>query len=876
MRNMYRSIWALVAVVLLIATMVPIASAASSCTPSGTNVTSTTCTQNTAITSAAPNGGPVVSGSPYPSIITVPANTVSGTVTKVVLKLNGINHTGAIGDLGLLLVSPSGKALSPFSFVGNFAAQSGINLTMDDAAASFMPCDGAMALVSGTFKPSVCGTNANWTGFFVGFPAGTGWTGCTSACPHAAPVGSATLASIFNSETAPNGDWKLFTRDMGALGGTGTITSWQLIITTSGVASAATSTAISSAPTPVLRTTPGASDTTTITASVTSASAVNGGTVSFTDNGSALACVGGNPTVSAGAATCNATFASEGVHNIQASYTGTAGLAPSNTTGNAFVMVNNRSTLSAVTSTGGQFCNNGSIALPGAGTPRVFPSNMYVTGNGSPTGGNAFGGVITGLTISLNSFSHTFGTLASMLLVSPSGKPYMMMANAFQGTNFGPVNLVLSDAGGAFIPSGSAATSGTFKPADYNPSTSQDPAAYANRNLAALFNPLPAPTTGYFFSAGNGLGTATFATTFGGGSPNGNWRLYAINSVDGGNTGSVGSWCLNFTVSPSPVLAVTKSHTGNFTQGQSGVWNINVSNTAPAAGVTSGTTTVTDTLPAGYTLTSFSGAGWSCTGIGTANVSCTNSSAVAGGASFAALALTVNLAANSPASVTNTAIVNGGGTVSGPVSSSADTVIVIRTQTITFPAITPFSWYQGSATLAATASSGLTVAYAVSSGPCSLAGNVLTASSPGTCLVTASQSGNASFLPAAQQSQSITINVGPALLDIDASGAPTKYDAATDGMMVIRFLLGYQGNTVTNDAFSATPGRTPTQAIAHLTSIAPLLDVDGDGVTRAASDGLLILRYMLGLRGAALTAGAAAGAATAPQVETAIGRLTPP
>ena len=214
--------------------------------------------------------------------------------------------------------------------------------------------------------------------------------------------------------------------------------------------------------------------------------------------------------------------------------------------------------------------------------------------------------------------------------------------------------------------------------------------------------------------------------------------------------------------------------------------------------------------------------------------------------------------------------------MSGPVSSSADTVIVIRTQTITFPAITPFSWYQGSATLAATASSGLTVAYAVSSGPCSLAGNVLTASSPGTCLVTASQSGNASFLPAAQQSQSITINVGPALLDIDASGAPTKYDAATDGMMVIRFLLGYQGNTVTNDAFSATPGRTPTQAIAHLTSIAPLLDVDGDGVTRAASDGLLILRYMLGLRGAALTAGAAAGAATAPQVETAIGRLTPP
>lgn len=197
-------------------------------------------------------------------------------------------------------------------------------------------------------------------------------------------------------------------------------------------------------------------------------------------------------------------------------------------------------------------------------------------------------------------------------------------------------------------------------------------------------------------------------------------------------------------------------------------------------------------------------------------------------------------------------------------------------QSISFTTITPFSWYQGAATLAATTSSGLTVAYSVSTGTCSIIGTILTAFAPGTCVITANQSGNATFTAAAQQSQSATVNVGPALLDIDASGAPTKYDAATEGLMVMRFLLGYQGNAITDNATSPTPGRTPAQMLTHLAGILPLLDVDGDGSARATSDGLLILRYLLGLRGAALLVGASVGPATALQVETAIERLMPP
>ena len=44
-------------------------------------------------------------------------------------------------------------------------------------------------------------------------------------------------------------------------------------------------------------------------------------------------------------------------------------------------------------------------------------------------------------------------------------------------------------------------------------------------------------------------------------------------------------------------------------------------------------------------------------------------------------------------------------------------------QTITFPAIADFSWSGGSATLGATASSGLAVSYSVTSGPCSVTGS---------------------------------------------------------------------------------------------------------------------------------------------------------
>ena len=66
------------------------------------------------------------------------------------------------------------------------------------------------------------------------------------------------------------------------------------------------------------------------------------------------------------------------------------------------------------------------------------------------------------------------------------------------------------------------------------------------------------------------------------------------------------------TIGAGPDLTIAKTHTGNFSQGQTGAtYTITVRN---AGGVgTTGAITVTDTLPSGLTPTAFSGADWTCT-----------------------------------------------------------------------------------------------------------------------------------------------------------------------------------------------------------------------------------------------------------------------
>jgi uncharacterized repeat protein (TIGR01451 family) len=126
-------------------------------------------------------------------------------------------------------------------------------------------------------------------------------------------------------------------------------------------------------------------------------------------------------------------------------------------------------------------------------------------------------------------------------------------------------------------------------------------------------------------------------------------------------------------------LTVTKTHTGDFLQGQSGAnYTITVSNNG--TGVTSGTVSVADLLPAGLTATAFSGAGW-VTNLAT--LTATRSDLLAPGDSYAPLTLTVDVDSHASPSVTNTATVSGGGEVNTGNDTATDPTTINQIPRIT-------------------------------------------------------------------------------------------------------------------------------------------------------------------------------------------------
>lgn len=116
--------------------------------------------------------------------------------------------------------------------------------------------------------------------------------------------------------------------------------------------------------------------------------------------------------------------------------------------------------------------------------------------------------------------------------------------------------------------------------------------------------------------------------------------------------------------------------------------------------------------------------------------------------------------------------------------------------------------------------------------------------------VVVSYSGDANFQAAVQQS---AISVVTAL-DVNASGS---HDATTDGILVMRYLFGYRGAGLVAGIPSAGSVRfSPTDIESYLNTTFYDLDADLDGRVLPLTDGLLVLRFLLGLRGDALIHGA--------------------
>lgn len=115
----------------------------------------------------------------------------------------------------------------------------------------------------------------------------------------------------------------------------------------------------------------------------------------------------------------------------------------------------------------------------------------------------------------------------------------------------------------------------------------------------------------------------------------------------------------------------------------------------------------------------------------------------------------------------------------------------------------------------------------------------------------------------------VTTTDNPLSLDLDGDGA---HRPLTDGLLTLRFLAGFTGQPLIANAVDPNAQRTTAGAIeTFLNNQIDGLDVDGDGSAKPLSDGVLVLRYLAGFRGAALIANAVDPSATrqtAPEIES--------
>jgi hypothetical protein len=130
-------------------------------------------------------------------------------------------------------------------------------------------------------------------------------------------------------------------------------------------------------------------------------------------------------------------------------------------------------------------------------------------------------------------------------------------------------------------------------------------------------------------------------------------------------------------VTPNAILdlAILLSHSGSFTQGDTGrVYTIVVTNVGSL--VSTSAVSVVETLPAGLTAVEFTGSGWTTS---LSPLTATRTDELATNAAYPALTLTVNVASNAPAVVTNLATLTTDGDQNPSNDSASDVTSIIAT-----------------------------------------------------------------------------------------------------------------------------------------------------------------------------------------------------
>ena len=100
-----------------------------------------------------------------------------------------------------------------------------------------------------------------------------------------------------------------------------------------------------------------------------------------------------------------------------------------------------------------------------------------------------------------------------------------------------------------------------------------------------------------------------------------------------------------------------------------------------------------------------------------------------------------------------------------------------------------------------------------------------------------------------------TLNVLPGTWDFDGSG---HADALTDGLLLLRHTFGLAGEALTNGAVALNSSMTDSDIETAVSEAYVIADIDSNNQVDALTDGLLLLRYLFGLRGDSLVDGAVA------------------
>lgn len=114
-------------------------------------------------------------------------------------------------------------------------------------------------------------------------------------------------------------------------------------------------------------------------------------------------------------------------------------------------------------------------------------------------------------------------------------------------------------------------------------------------------------------------------------------------------------------------------------------------------------------------------------------------------------------------------------------------------------------------------------------------------------------------------------------LDVDDD---QQFQSLSDGLLFVRFLAGFTGDSLVAGAVNETGGQrtAPDEIIEWLTPYrTTFMDVDGDGESTALGDGLMLIRFLAGFTGESLISGAISPdgtRTTAAQVESWLGRFT--